>query len=90
MRYLATLSDGRTFFVDIPTVGDRLGFGFVDGTQLEATGTDAYVIGQALVNSAISVGQRNARRRDQKTAARERLDTRRRLADAGDRNRRRR
>lgn len=90
MRHLATLSDGRTFFVDIPTVGDRLGFGFVDGPPLEATGAVAFVIGQALVNAAIAVGQRNARRRDQKTAARERLDTRRRLADAGDRTRGRR
>jgi hypothetical protein len=83
LHHTATLSDGREFSVVIPEEGDRLLFGFLDGTALAATSTDALTIGLALQHAAVQVGQREAHRRDMKTAARDRDETRRRLAAAG-------
>lgn len=81
--YTTTLSDGRELVVDLSEEGDRVLFGIRHGAGLSATSADTLTIGLALQHAAVAVGRREAHRRDQKTAVRDRAETRKRLAAAG-------
>lgn len=84
LRRTAALSDGRVIVIEVAPSGYAIEMWFdgKEGAKLEMTADAALTIGIALQHAAVAVGQREARRRDQKTAARERQDLRRRLLEA--------
>lgn len=81
VRHTATLTDGRELVIEIAEHGSAIGMWFTgaEDRKLEMTSDTALTIGMALQHAAVVLGQREARRRDQRTAARERADLRARL-----------